>query len=130
MLAVNTEFGEDEEVAVGLMRDAGARMIERADGAWRDGQLGRFRSREAAAGGRAESGLTSRPRSGSTGNNPAIPRHKETRMNRSISRLRMLRGRLPALRARQEGRWGYILAWLSACPIPILILIYLLRGCT
>ena len=38
MLAVNTEFGEDEEVAVDLMREAGARMIERADGAWRDGR--------------------------------------------------------------------------------------------
>ena len=37
MLAVNTEMGEDEEVAVDLMREAGARMIERADGAWRDG---------------------------------------------------------------------------------------------
>jgi hypothetical protein len=38
MLAVNTEFGEDEEVAVDLMREAGARMIERADGAWHDGR--------------------------------------------------------------------------------------------
>lgn len=37
MVAVNTEFNEDEEVAVDLMREAGARMIERADGAWRDG---------------------------------------------------------------------------------------------
>ena len=38
MVAVNAEFGEDEEVAVDLMRDAGAKMIERADGAWRDGR--------------------------------------------------------------------------------------------
>jgi hypothetical protein len=51
-------------------------------------------------------------------------------MNRTILRLRALRGRVPALRARQEGRWGYILAWLLGVPIPILILIYLLRGCT
>jgi hypothetical protein len=51
-------------------------------------------------------------------------------MNRSLARLRTLRGRIPALRARQEGRWGYILAWLLGVPIPILILIYLLRGCT
>ena len=51
-------------------------------------------------------------------------------MNRSLASLRNLRGRLPALRARQEGRWGYILAWLLGVPIPILILIYLLRGCT
>ncbi|HSV17206.1 MAG TPA: hypothetical protein VLR71_02275 [Casimicrobiaceae bacterium] len=51
-------------------------------------------------------------------------------MNRPLAGLRALRGRLPALRARQEGRWGYILAWLLGVPIPILILIYLLRGCT
>jgi hypothetical protein len=38
MVAVNTEFGEDEEVAVDLMRSAGAKMIERADGAWRNGR--------------------------------------------------------------------------------------------
>jgi hypothetical protein len=33
----------------------------------------------------------------------------------------------PAL---QQGRWGYILAWALGVPIPILILVYLLRGCT
>ena len=33
-------------------------------------------------------------------------------------------------RRMQEGRWGYILAWLIGVPVPILILIYLLRGCT
>ena len=36
----------------------------------------------------------------------------------------------PALRHLQEGRWGYILAWLVGVPVPILIVIYLLRGCT
>ena len=30
----------------------------------------------------------------------------------------------------QEGRWGYILAWAIGVPVPILIVIYLLRGCT
>jgi len=30
----------------------------------------------------------------------------------------------------QEGRVGYILLWLLGVPIPILFLIYLLRGCT
>ena len=30
----------------------------------------------------------------------------------------------------QEGRMGYILAWLVGVPVPILILVYLLRGCT
>jgi hypothetical protein len=42
MVAVSTEFEEDQEVAVGLMRDAGARMIERAEGAWRDGHWSDF----------------------------------------------------------------------------------------
>jgi len=37
---------------------------------------------------------------------------------------------VPRLRASQEGRWGYILAWLIGVPVPILIVIYLLRGCT
>ena len=37
--------------------------------------------------------------------------------------------RAPSLRHLQEGRWGYILAWLVGVPVPILILIYLLRGC-
>ncbi len=32
--------------------------------------------------------------------------------------------------AHQQGRWGYILAWALGVPVPILILIYLLRGCT
>lgn len=36
----------------------------------------------------------------------------------------------PALRSAQQGRWGYILAWLVGVPVPILIVIYLLRGCT
>ena len=30
----------------------------------------------------------------------------------------------------QEGRVGYILLWLLGVPLPILFLIYLLRGCT
>jgi hypothetical protein len=36
----------------------------------------------------------------------------------------------PALPRAQQGRWGYILAWLIGVPVPILIVIYLLRGCT
>jgi hypothetical protein len=36
----------------------------------------------------------------------------------------------PSLRHLQQGRWGYILAWLIGVPVPILIVIYLLRGCT
>jgi hypothetical protein len=30
----------------------------------------------------------------------------------------------------QEGKAGYILLWLLGVPIPILFLIYLLRGCS
>lgn len=33
-------------------------------------------------------------------------------------------------RARQEGKLGYILLWLLGIPIPVLIIIFLLRGCT
>jgi hypothetical protein len=36
----------------------------------------------------------------------------------------------PSLPADQQGRVGYILLWLLGVPIPILFLIYLLRGCT
>ena len=48
----------------------------------------------------------------------------------ALARIAALRGRMPSLRRDQEGRWGYILAWLVGIPIPILVLIYLLRGCT
>jgi len=34
------------------------------------------------------------------------------------------------LRRTQEGKWGYVLAWLVGVPIPILVLVYLLRGCS
>ena len=41
----------------------------------------------------------------------------------------VLRG-APALPRSQQGKWGYILAWLVGVPVPILIVIFLLRGCT
>ncbi|MGH8613943.1 MAG: hypothetical protein ACREYF_18450 [Gammaproteobacteria bacterium] len=34
-----------------------------------------------------------------------------------------------ALKRRQEGKMGYILLWLLGVPIPILLVIFLLRGC-
>ena len=37
---------------------------------------------------------------------------------------------LRSLPGRQEGKVGYILLWLLGVPIPILFLIYLLRGCS
>jgi hypothetical protein len=36
----------------------------------------------------------------------------------------------PTLASAQQGRVGYILLWLLGVPIPILFLIYVLRGCT
>jgi hypothetical protein len=33
-------------------------------------------------------------------------------------------------RKAQSGKIGYILAWLLGIPIPILIVVFLLRGCT
>ena len=41
--------------------------------------------------------------------------------------------RLPTFRSppsNQHGRVGFILLWLIGVPIPILFLLYLLRGCT
>jgi hypothetical protein len=32
--------------------------------------------------------------------------------------------------ARQKGAMGYVLAWLIGVPIPILIIVALLRGCS
>lgn len=29
----------------------------------------------------------------------------------------------------EEGRIGYVLAWLLGIPIPVLLLVFLLRGC-
>jgi hypothetical protein len=42
MVAVNVESPENEELAIGVLRDRGARMIERADGAWRNGKWSDF----------------------------------------------------------------------------------------
>ena len=44
--------------------------------------------------------------------------------------LRRLLRDAPALPRAQEGKWGYILAWLVGVPVPILIVIFLLRGCS
>jgi len=38
MVAVNTEFEEDQEVAIGLLRHGGAKLVERAHGSWLDGR--------------------------------------------------------------------------------------------
>jgi hypothetical protein len=33
-------------------------------------------------------------------------------------------------RRRQEGRVGWVLLWLLGIPIPVLLVLYLVRGCT
>jgi hypothetical protein len=38
--------------------------------------------------------------------------------------------RPPALARLQQGRWGYIVAWLVGVPVPILVIVFLLRGCS
>lgn len=49
---------------------------------------------------------------------------ESSRLLRSLSR------HAPALPRYQQGKWGYIVAWLVGIPVPILIVIFLLRGCT
>ena len=34
------------------------------------------------------------------------------------------------MRNREEGKIGWILLWLVGIPIPILVVLYFLRGCT
>ena len=41
-------------------------------------------------------------------------------------RIRQLRTRFVD---KQEGKMGYIIAWALGVPIPILLLVYLVRGC-
>lgn len=55
------------------------------------------------------------------------PTAKETAMIRSALRAKWQQVAPPAL---QQGKMGYILLWLLGVPIPILFVIFLLRGCT
>jgi len=36
----------------------------------------------------------------------------------------------PAIAEKQKGGIGYVLLWILGVPIPVLILIFLVRGCT
>ncbi len=45
-----------------------------------------------------------------------------------MDKLRMDKLRIP--KHLQEGKIGYILAWMLGVPIPVLFVIFLLRGCT
>jgi hypothetical protein len=51
----------------------------------------------------------------------------------AASRHQLLGGcmeRFQQWRRQQEGKMGYILLWLLGVPIPVLFVIFLLRGCT
>jgi hypothetical protein len=37
---------------------------------------------------------------------------------------------LNRLRVKQEGKLGYVLAWALGVPIPILLIVFLVRGCS
>ena len=53
--------------------------------------------------------------------------------DRRIAIFRSCKMKMPSLEnlpSAQQGRVGYILLWLLGVPIPVLFLIYLLRGCT
>jgi hypothetical protein len=43
-----------------------------------------------------------------------------------VTGIKGIRSRL----ARQSGKMGYILLWLIGIPIPLLLVLFLLRGCT
>jgi hypothetical protein len=60
----------------------------------------------------------------------ASPTMEGTGNTAPTRRTAMKLAHLRHLRAAQQGRVGYILLWLLGVPIPILFLIYLLRGCT
>lgn len=68
-----------------------------------------------------------KPRGSSQGRIHAETRHAPGRAVIAVRRMRDSGRRL--MRRGQEGKWGYILAWLIGVPIPILLLVYLLRGC-
>ena len=69
----------------------------------------------------------------------AVPRHCLVSCERLLRRLRIQAARKSERRKVQmrfsekiseAGATGYILLWLLGIPIPVLILIFLLRGCT
>ena len=47
-----------------------------------------------------------------------------------VRSLRDAERRRQALRRGESGRVGWILLWLIGVPIPVLLVLYLLRGCT
>jgi hypothetical protein len=44
--------------------------------------------------------------------------------------MRYLRSKLRLAHEREQGKVGWILLWLLGVPIPVLLVLFLLRGCT
>ncbi len=45
-------------------------------------------------------------------------------------KVQLLKERKSAMRNNEEGKIGWILLWLLGIPIPILVVLFFLRGCT
>ena len=41
-----------------------------------------------------------------------------------------MKERMTAMRRKEQGKMGWILLWLVGIPVPILLLLFLMRGCT
>jgi hypothetical protein len=49
---------------------------------------------------------------------------------KNSGKVQQMKERKSAMRYKEEGKIGWILLWLVGVPIPILLVLYLLRGCT
>jgi hypothetical protein len=47
-----------------------------------------------------------------------------------LEKISTLKKRERAMRNKEEGEIGWVLLWLVGIPIPILVVLYFLRGCT
>jgi hypothetical protein len=43
---------------------------------------------------------------------------------------RVMKVKLPIIKQRMEAKVGWVLLWLLGVPIPVLLILFLLRGCT
>ncbi len=51
-------------------------------------------------------------------------------MQKKSGNIQRQKERKVAMRNKEQGKIGWILLWLVGIPIPILLLLYFLRGCT
>jgi hypothetical protein len=49
---------------------------------------------------------------------------------KNAGKVQSVKERKRAMRNKEEGKIGWILLWLVGVPIPVLLVLYLLRGCT